>query len=136
MEGVPQLQPQQGHQALCLLHVSDVNSSVWGRNAARDTARHNEVEDLPHETPLRYSGKYSVDMRRNADNLKKEHMRQKQLHWFGHVQRMPDDCPQKQLLEFRLKGKKRPQGGAPLRWIVVVSKHLAELTNWQVVVKN
>ena len=83
------------------------------------------------------------DRRRNVDILQEtgelpieEQLRQKRLQWFGHVQRMPDDRPQKQLLKCRPKGKKRPQGGAPLRWVDVVSKDLAELTNWQAVVKD
>ena len=62
------------------------------------------------------------DMRRNADILKEtselpieEQLRQKRLQWFGHVQRVPDDWLQKHLLKCRPKGKKRPQGGNPLR---------------------
>ena len=51
------------------------------------------------------------DMRRNADILKKtgdlpieKQLRQKQMQWFGYVQRMPEDCPQKELLTCRPKG--------------------------------
>ena len=41
-----------------------------GRNVARDTARHNEVEDLPHKTPLRYSGNHSVGHAKEYRQLK------------------------------------------------------------------
>ena len=83
------------------------------------------------------------DRRRNADILKEtgelpieEQLRKKRLQWFGRVRRMPKEHPQKQLLKCRPKGKRRPQGGAPLRWIDTVNKDLAKLTNWQGVVKD
>ena len=83
------------------------------------------------------------DMQRNADILKvtgelpiDKQLRKKRLQWFGHVKRMQDERPQKQLLKCRPKGKKRPQGGTPLRWIDLISRDLSKLTNWQEVVKD
>ena len=60
------------------------------------------------------------EMRRNTDILREtgelpieEQLRRKHLQWFGHVKRIYDECPQKQLLKCRPRRKKRPQGGTP-----------------------
>ena len=83
------------------------------------------------------------DMRRNVDILEetgelpiKEQLRLKRLQWFGHLQRMPDHRPQKQLLRCRLRGKKRRPGGTCLRWVDVISRDLTEIPQWQEVVTD
>ena len=83
------------------------------------------------------------DMRRNVDILEetgelpiKEQLRLKRLQWFGHLQRMPDHRPQKQLLRCRLRGKKRRPGGTWLRWVDVISRDLTEIPQWQEVVTD
>ena len=83
------------------------------------------------------------DMRRNVDILEetgelpiKEQLRLKRLQWFGHLQRMPDHRPQKQLLRCRLRGKKRRPGGTCLRWVDVISRDLTEIPQWQDVVTD
>ena len=83
------------------------------------------------------------DMHRNVDILKEtgelpveEQLRQRRLQWLGHVQRMPDHRPQKQLLRCRPQGKRRRPGGTSLRWIDVISRDLVGVTNWQEVVKD
>ena len=83
------------------------------------------------------------DMRRNVDILEetgelpiKEQLRLKRLQWFGHLQRMPDYRPQKQLLRCRLRGKKRRPGGTYLRWVDVISRDLTEIPEWQEVVTD
>ena len=83
------------------------------------------------------------DKRRNVDILEEtgelpieEQLRQKRLQWFGHLQRMPDHRPQKQLLRCRPSGKKRKPGGTSLRWVDLISRDLTGMTNWQEVVTD
>ena len=140
MEGISKLQSQQNHQAPCILHPGYVNSPVLGRDMASHTTGYQEAEDLPHEMSPRYP---LWDRRRNTDILEEtgelpieEQLRQKRLQWFGHVQRMSDERPQKQLMKCQPRGKKRAPGGASLRWVDVVSKDMTKLTNWQEVVKD
>ena len=66
--------------------------------------------------------------RRNVDNLAetgkmpvKDLLKVRQLQWFGHLQRMPDHWPQRQVLKCRPQCKKSKPGGTALRWIDVVS---------------
>ena len=65
-----------------------------------------------------------------------EQLKQKQLQWLGHVQRMPDHRTQKQLLRYRPQGKRRRPGVTLLRWIDVVSRDLVGVPNWQETVKD
>ena len=83
------------------------------------------------------------DKRRNDDILEEtgelpveEQLRLKRLQWFGHLQRMPDHRPQKQLLRCRPTGKKRRPGGTSLRWVDVISRDLTRIANWQEVVMD
>ena len=83
------------------------------------------------------------DMRRNADILEEAgelpmevQLRQRRLQWLGHMQRMSDHRLQKQVLRCRPQGKQRRPGGTQLRWIDVLNRDLAELSNWQEVVKD
>ena len=83
------------------------------------------------------------DMRRNADILEETRelpmevqLRQRRLQWLGHVQRMSDHRLQKQVLRCRPQGKQRRPGGTQLRWIDTLNRDLAELPNWQDVVKD
>ena len=78
------------------------------------------------------------DRRRNEDLLKEadeqpmeKRMKEMRLRWFGHLQRMPDHWPQKQLLKFRPKGKKRRPGGTQQRWVDLISRDLQGLDDWQ-----
>ena len=78
------------------------------------------------------------DRRRNKELLKEaneqpieEQMKEMRLRWFGHLQRMPDHWPQKQLLRFRPKGKKRKPGGTQQRWVDLISRDLQGLDDWQ-----
>ena len=82
-------------------------------------------------------------MHRNVDILKEtselpveEQLRQRRLQWLGHVQRMPNHRPHKQLLKYRPEGKRRRLGGTLLQWIDVISRDLVGVTNWQEVVKD
>ena len=59
-----------------------------------------------------------------------EQLRQRRLQWFGHVWRMPALRPQRQLVRSRPSGKKRPPGGAPLRWCDLVNDDLSGIGNW------
>ena len=83
------------------------------------------------------------NMRRNVDILEetgelpvKEQLGLKRLQWFGHLQRMPDHWPQKQLLRCRLREKKRRPGGTCLRWVDVISRDLTEIPEWQEVLTD
>ena len=74
------------------------------------------------------------DMQCNVDILEetgklpiKEQLRLKRLQWFGHLQRMPDHQRQNQLLQCRLRGKKRWTEG----WVDVISRDLTEISEWQ-----
>ena len=58
---------------------------------------------------------------RNADIMEEtgelqveEQLRQKRLQWFGHLQKIPDHWPQKQLLRCKLRGKNRRLCGTSL----------------------
>ena len=59
-----------------------------------------------------------------------EQLRQRRLQWFGHVWRMPTNRPQRQLMRCRPSGRKRPTGGAPLRWCDLISRDLRDIANW------
>ena len=83
------------------------------------------------------------DMRRNADIPEEtgelpiaEQLRLKRLQWFGHLQRMPDHRPQKQLLRCRPRGKRRRPGGTCLRWVDLINRDLQGIPNWQELVRD
>ena len=83
------------------------------------------------------------DRRRNVDVLEecgettvRDQLRLKRLQWLGHVLRMPIHRPQRQIIKSRPRGRRRPPGGTPLRWVDVVNQDLASLPNWQAVVKD
>ena len=59
-------------------------------------------------------------MRETGELPIEEQLRRKRLQWFGHVKRMYDDHPQKQLLKCRPRGKKRRKVEPPLRWIDLI----------------
>ena len=59
-----------------------------------------------------------------------EQLRQRRLQWFGHVWRMPTNRPQRQLMRCRPSGRKRPTGGASLRWCDLISRDLRDIANW------
>ena len=74
---------------------------------------------------------------RNSDILERtgmvsmeDQLKQRRLQWFGHVWRMPTTRPQRQLLRCRPSGRRRPTGGAPLRWCDLISRDLRDITNW------
>ena len=74
---------------------------------------------------------------RNGDILERtgmvsmeDQLKQRRLQWFGHVWRMPTTRPQRQLLRCRPSGRRRPTGGAPLRWCDLISRDLRDITNW------
>ena len=69
---------------------------------------------------------------RNTDILERtgvlpveEQLRQRRLQWFGHVWRKPTDRPQRHLMRCRPSGRKRPPGGALLRWCDLISRDLS-----------
>ena len=64
-----------------------------------------------------------------ADQLRHARFRQ-----FGHVTHMDTRRIQHQLLCSKLKGKLRPKGGTPLRWIDIVNRDLRALPDWASVV--
>ena len=83
------------------------------------------------------------DRRRNVDILEEtgelpveEQLRHKRLQWFGHLQRMPENRPQRQVLRCRPHGRKRKPGGTSQRWVDLVHKDLSNLPHWNEHVKN
>ena len=77
------------------------------------------------------------DRRRNVDILEEtgelpveEQLCHKRLQWFGHLQRMPESRPQKQVLRCRPHGRKRKPGGTSQRWVHLVHKDLSNLPQW------
>ncbi len=83
------------------------------------------------------------DQKRNEDILAEtgempveDQLKLKQLRWFGHLQRLPDHRPQRQVLKCRPQGKRRKPGGTPLRWIDIVNRDLANIANWKQLVKD
>ena len=81
--------------------------------------------------------------RRNVDILAetgempvKDLLKVRRLQWFGHLQRMPDHRPQRQVLKCRPQGKKRKPGGTALRWIDVVNRDLSKIANWEELVND
>ena len=83
-------------------------------------------DKIRNENILRSANEVSIE-----DQLK--HLR---LQWLGHVIRMDTCRVQRQLLCSRLTGKVRPRGGAPLRWIDLVTKDLKGIGDWREVVHN
>ena len=78
------------------------------------------------------------NMLRNTEILERteelpveDQLRQRRLQWLGHIWRMPDNCIQKQVLKCRPSGRRRPPGGAPLRWCDVVNRDFSGVTDWQ-----
>ena len=70
---------------------------------------------------------------KNSDNLERacedpiDMTIQKRLQWLGHLLRMNDNRPQKQLLRSRLSNATRPTHGPKQRWIDVVTRDLRSL---------
>ena len=53
-----------------------------------------------------------VDILEETDELPvEEQLHHKRLQWFGHLQRMPENLPQKQVLRCRPHGRKQKPGG-------------------------
>ena len=78
------------------------------------------------------------NMLRNTEILERtgelpveDQLRQRRLQCLGHIWRMPDNRIQKQVLKCRPSGRRRPPGGAPLRWCDVVNRDLSGVTDWQ-----
>ena len=46
----------------------------------------------------------------------------RQLSWFGHLMRLPEDTPARKALKIALKPSKRPRGRPPLTWITMMIK--------------
>lgn len=61
---------------------------------------------------------------RNKRTTIEEQLRQRWLQWVGHLQRMPDNRPQKQVLRCQpQRGKQNPGGTGTLqRWIDLIHK--------------
>ena len=68
--------------------------------------------------------------------LVEDQLRQRGLQWFGHVWRMATHHPQRQLVQCRPSGRKRPPGGAPLQWVELISDDLRGMTNWTKVIQD
>ena len=60
-----------------------------------------------------------------------DQLRQRRLEWLGHLWRMPDHRIQKQLMRCRPSGRRRPPGGAPLRWNNLINRDLSRVSEWQ-----
>ena len=54
--------------------------------------------------------------------------------YLGHIWRMPDN--RIQVLKCQPSGRRRPPGGAPLRWCDVVNRDLSGATDWQELVMD
>ena len=83
------------------------------------------------------------DKRRNKDIFAEtgalpveDQLKLRRLQWFGHLQRMPDHQPQRQVMKCRPQGKKRKPGETSLRWIDVVNRDLSKITTWRELVKD
>ena len=83
------------------------------------------------------------DRRRNVDIFDEtgelpveEQLCQKQLQWFGHLKRMPNNWPQKQVLRCQPCGKKWKPGGTLQRWVDIIHKDLSKIHNWKELVKD
>ena len=83
------------------------------------------------------------DQKRNEDILAEtgempveDQLKLKRLRWFGHLQRMPDHQPQRQVLKCSPQGKRRKPGGTPLRWIDILNRDLANIANWKQLAKD
>ena len=55
-----------------------------------------------------------IALRVGVDNLE-EHLRQKRLRWFGHIVRRDDGVEIKNVLEFKIEGRKK-RGRPVKRW--------------------
>ena len=97
-------------QMRCLQDI--VGVTLWDKRKNEDILA--ETEELPVEDQLKL----------------------RRLQWFGHLQRMPEHRPQRQVLKCRPQGKKRKPGGTSLRWIDVIKKDLSEINNWKELVKD
>ena len=49
-------------------------------------------------------------------------IRERQLRWFGHLTRLPDDTPAKLALMYALKEEPKPRGRPKLTWIKMMTK--------------
>ena len=78
----------------------------------------------------------TVVLERTGELLVEGQLRQRRLQWLGHLWRMPDHCIQKQLMRCWPSGRRRPPGGAPLRWSDLVNRDLSGVSDWQELIED
>ena len=96
------------------------NLKTFQMRCLRDIIGFTLWDRMQNTTILEIDGELAVE----------DQLHQRRLQWFGHIWRMPAHRPQRQLLWCRPNGRKRPQGGAPLRWCNLISDDLKGITNW------
>ena len=78
----------------------------------------------------------TVVLKRTGELLVGDQLRQRCLQWLGHLWRMPDHRIQKQLMRCRPSGRRRPPGGAPLRWSDLVNRDLTGVSKGQELIED
>ena len=78
---------------------------------------------------IKWSDKVSNETLYEMTKSKKwsEKIQKRRISWFGHLSRLPENCPAKQALYEALKPSRKPRGRPQITWIETVSKQLKTL---------